>query len=96
MTEVLRRGFPGMKSVKDMPMSQDGPPPGGFPSVRIARRLPNTGPGGVTIFAVSAVVMAYGFYRVGLGNAERRAIRDEKLGARRALVPVLQVMGVFC
>lgn len=29
MTEFLRRGAPGMKSVKDMPIVQDGPPPGG-------------------------------------------------------------------
>ena len=29
MTEFLRRGAPGMKSVKDMPVVQDGPPPGG-------------------------------------------------------------------
>ncbi|GMH45746.1 hypothetical protein BSKO_13709 [Bryopsis sp. KO-2023] len=90
MTETLRRGFPGMKSVKDMPVMQDGPPPGGFPSVRYARRIPSTGPTGFTIFAVSTVVMAYGFYRVGQGNAERREFREAKRAARRALVPVLQ------
>ena len=45
-------------------MVQDGPPPGGFPSVRIARRIPSTGPGGFTVFAVSAAIMAYGFYLV--------------------------------
>ena len=43
---------------------QDGPPPGGFPSVRIARRIPSTGPGGFTVFAVSSAIMAYGFYLV--------------------------------
>ena len=47
-----------------MPVLQDGPPPGGFPSVRIARRIPSTGPGGFTLFAVSTGIMAYGFYLV--------------------------------
>lgn len=50
MTEFLRRGAPGMKSVKDMPVVQDGPPPGGFPAVRYARRVPSTGPSGFTLF----------------------------------------------
>ena len=56
--------MPLMQSVKDMPVVQDGAPPGGFPSVRIARRIPSTGPGGFTVFAVSASIMAYGFYLV--------------------------------
>lgn len=47
-----------------MPVVQDGPPPGGFPSVRYARRLPSTGPTGFTLFAVTAVIMAYGFVKV--------------------------------
>lgn len=38
-------------SIKDLPILQDAPPPGGFPSIRIERRLPNTGPTGVAIFA---------------------------------------------
>lgn len=49
-----------------MPVVQDGPPPGGFPSVRYARRLPSTGPTGPTLFLVSGAIMAYGFYLVGL------------------------------
>lgn len=43
---------------------QDMPPVGGFPSIRIQRRLPSTGPTGVAIFAVGAAVMAYGYYNV--------------------------------
>lgn len=39
------------QSVKDMPIVQDGPPPGGFPAVRYARRVPSTGPSGFTLFA---------------------------------------------
>ena len=53
-----------LQSVKDMPVLQDGPPPGGFPSIRYARRLPSTGPTGFTIFAFATAIMAYGFYRV--------------------------------
>ena len=47
-----------------MPAIQDGPPPGGYPAIRFARRIPNTGPSGFTLFAVAAAVMAYGFYKV--------------------------------
>lgn len=55
-----------VQSVKDMPVVQDGPPPGGFPSIRYARRIPSTGPTGFTLFAIGTAVMAYGFYRVSL------------------------------
>jgi hypothetical protein len=37
-----------------MPVVQDGPPPGGFPAVRYARRVPSTGPTGFTLFAGAA------------------------------------------
>jgi GRIM-19 protein len=66
---------PAMQSVKDMPIVQDGPPPGGFPSVRYARRLPSTGPTGPTLFLVSGAIMAYGFYLVGLYSALPPAMR---------------------
>lgn len=52
------------QSVKDLPILQDAPPPGGFPSIRIERRLPSTGPTGVAIFAMLGAVMGYGFYKV--------------------------------
>ena len=54
-----------LQSVKDLPIVQDAPPPGGFPSFRIERRLPSTGPTGITLFTVAAAVMGYGFYQVG-------------------------------
>jgi len=73
-----------------MPVIQDGPPPGGFPAVRYARRIPSTGPTGFAMFAVGGIIMAYGFYRVGQGNRIRRQEADELLQARRALVPFLQ------
>lgn len=62
----------GMKSVKDLPVAQDGPPPGGFPAIRYARRIPNTGPTGATIFGVTALLMGYGFYRMINNNHLRR------------------------
>lgn len=90
MSEYMRRGTPGLKSIRDLPIQQDGPPPGGFPSIRYARRVPSTGPTGVTLFMVGAVVMAYGFYKVGQGNHARREEKNEILQARKALVPFLQ------
>ena len=53
-------------------MLQDGPPPGGFPSIRYARRIPSTGPTGFTLFAVGTAVMAYGFYKVRLPGPSHR------------------------
>lgn len=47
-----------------MPVLQEAPPPGGFPSIRIERRLPNTGPTGVAIFGIVGAIMSYGFWQV--------------------------------
>lgn len=79
-----------MKSVKDMPVIQDGPPPGGFPAVRYARRIPSTGPSGVTLFTVAGLIMGWGLYKVGQSNKERRLVKAEGLERRVALVPFLQ------
>lgn len=78
------------KSVNELPVKQDGPPPGGFPSIRYARRVPSTGPAGATVFGVALMVMGYGLYKVGQGNRERRALKEEKKAARMAVVPALQ------
>eukprot|EP01018_Ginkgo_biloba_P030192 Gb_04415 [translate_table: standard] len=72
MTEAAIRAKRGMVSVKDMPMLQDGPPPGGFPPVRYVRRIPNKGPGAVAVFLTSFGVIAWGMYQVGQGNKHRR------------------------
>jgi NADH dehydrogenase (ubiquinone) 1 alpha subcomplex subunit 13 len=61
-----------MQSIKDLVSRQEASPPGGFPAIRYARRLPSTGPTGATLFAVGAVVSAYGFYKVGVQNGKRR------------------------
>ncbi len=63
-----------MKSVKDLPVVQDGPPPGGFPSIRYARKIPDTGPTGTALFGVAALVMGYGFYRMINNNYKRRCV----------------------
>lgn len=73
-----------------MHVVQDGPPPGGFPAVRYARRVPSTGPGGVTLFGVGIALMAYGMYQVGQSNRERRGVMDERTELRAALIPFLQ------
>ncbi|KAF3507360.1 hypothetical protein F2Q69_00001562 [Brassica cretica] len=87
MTETMIRKKPGMASVKDMPLLQDGPPPGGFLPVRFARRISNTGPSAMAIFRCFCLG---GMYQVGQGNKIRRALKEEKYAARRAILPILQ------
>ncbi|KAJ7004688.1 hypothetical protein NC653_009512 [Populus alba x Populus x berolinensis] len=72
MTEAVIRNKPGMASVKDMPILQDGPPPGGFAPVRFARRIPNKGPSAMAIFLAAFGAFSYGMYQVGQGNKVRR------------------------
>lgn len=90
MTEVIIRRRKGMTSVQDLPVLQDGPPPGGFPPVRYSRKIPNSGPGGVAVFLVSSVVISWGLYQVGQGNRKRRALKQEKFTARQATLPFIQ------
>ncbi|XP_076912904.1 NADH dehydrogenase [ubiquinone] 1 alpha subcomplex subunit 13-A [Bidens hawaiensis] len=90
MTEAAIRNKPGMASVKDMPLLQDGPPPGGFAPVRYARRIPSKGPSAVAIFLAAFGAFSWGMYQVGKGNKIRRAIKEEKYAARRAILPMLQ------
>jgi NADH dehydrogenase (ubiquinone) 1 alpha subcomplex subunit 13 len=54
------------------------PPPGGFEAVRYKRNLPFRGPSGLAILGAVAAVCAYGFYRVGKGNLERRCVYPYK------------------
>ena len=48
------------------------PPAGGFEAIKYKRNLPFRGPSGVVILGAVAAISAYGFYRVGLGNLEKR------------------------
>jgi NADH dehydrogenase (ubiquinone) 1 alpha subcomplex subunit 13 len=69
------------------------PPPGGFEAVRYKRNLPFRGPSGLAILGAVAAVCAYGFYRVGKGNLERRDLQREKVWSRIHLVPLLLAEG---
>ncbi|KAE9450647.1 hypothetical protein C3L33_17463, partial [Rhododendron williamsianum] len=88
MTEASIRHKPGMTSVKDMPLLQDGPPPGGFAPVRFARRIPNKGPSAVAIFLTTLASSPGACTR----DSEMRTweIKEEKYAARRAILPMLQ------
>ncbi|EMS55021.1 hypothetical protein TRIUR3_11800 [Triticum urartu] len=90
MTESMVRNKPGMASVKDMPVLQDGPPPGGFAPVRYARRIPNKGPSAIALFLTTFGAFSWGMYQVGQGNKVRRALKEEKIAARSAILPMLQ------
>ncbi|KAG6522168.1 hypothetical protein ZIOFF_019305 [Zingiber officinale] len=72
MTEAQVRKKPGMTSVREMPLLQDGPPPGGFAPVRYARRIPSKGPSAAAIVIAAFGVISWGFYQVGQGNKIRR------------------------
>ncbi|CAG8622691.1 989_t:CDS:2 [Paraglomus brasilianum] len=82
--------------------TQDLPPEGGFPSVRYQRNLPKRGPSGSVLLLGVTLISAYGLYRLGQTNLERRNIptsklfyRDreldrEKYWSRIHLIPLLQ------
>ena len=51
---------------------RDMPPEGGFPAIKYKRNLPFRGPSGVVILGAVTAICAFGFYRVALGNLEKR------------------------
>jgi hypothetical protein len=53
---------------------RDMPPAGGFEAIRYKRNLPLRGPSGLAILAGVTALCAYGFYRVGKGNIEKRCV----------------------
>ena len=50
------------------------PPAGGFEAVKYKRNLPVKGPGAYAILGGVTAICAYGFYRIGKGNLERRCV----------------------
>ena len=52
------------------------PPPGGFEPVKYKRNLPLHGPSGLVILGGVTAVCAYGFYRLGKGNLEKRYVES--------------------
>ena len=65
MTKVVIKKKPGMASVKDIPILQDGPPLGSFLLIKYAQRLPTKGPNAMAIFLVAFGVFFYGIYQAG-------------------------------
>jgi hypothetical protein len=51
---------------------RDMPPAGGFEAIKYKRNLPFRGPGSLVILGGVTGICAYGFYRLGKGNLERR------------------------
>ncbi|KAL7425222.1 hypothetical protein Q5752_000910 [Cryptotrichosporon argae] len=68
---------------------QDMPPAGGYEAVRYRRSLPIRGPGGAVVFSAITAVCAFGFWRVGAGNLEKRELRREQAWSRIHLVPLV-------
>lgn len=50
------------------------PPQGGYETIRYKRNLPFRGPGGAVVIGAVTAICAYGFYRVGMGNLEKRYV----------------------
>ncbi|KAI0638396.1 GRIM-19 [Trametes polyzona] len=69
------------------------PPPGGFEAVKYKRNLPFRGPSALVILGGVTAVCAYGFYRVGKGNLQKRELQREKVWSRIHLVPLLLAEG---
>jgi NADH dehydrogenase (ubiquinone) 1 alpha subcomplex subunit 13 len=90
MGEFLKRGFPGLQSIKDLPILQDRPPPGGFPSIRVDKRLPSTGPTGAVLIGVGLAVMAYGHYKLSIYSHDIKSEAEEIRAIRQTILPVLQ------
>jgi hypothetical protein len=57
---------------------RDMPPAGGFEALRYKRNLPLRGPSGLAILGGVTALCAYGFYRVGMGNIEKRWVLTRK------------------
>ncbi|GBE79908.1 hypothetical protein SCP_0211100 [Sparassis crispa] len=62
------------------------PPAGGFDAIKYKRNLPFRGPSGLVILGGVTAVCAYGFYRVGLGNTEKRCVESSDCRFWNALV----------
>ncbi|KAF9057919.1 GRIM-19 [Panaeolus papilionaceus] len=69
------------------------PPAGGFGAIKYKRNLPYKGPGAYVILGGVTAICAYGFYRLGKGNLERRELQREKVWSRIHLVPMLMAEG---
>ncbi|CBX98018.1 hypothetical protein IAQ61_010122 [Plenodomus lingam] len=71
-------------------MPQDMPPSGGYNPVQYKRNLPARGFRPAAYLVGTAVLMTYGFWRVGQGIREHNELAREKMWARIHLIPALQ------
>lgn len=69
---------------------QDMPPKGGYKPLSFGKKLTTPRVSGPALFMVTAGVVAAGFYMMGQGNVNRRALKQEKREARAAIIPYLQ------
>ena len=61
---------------------RDMPPAGGFEAIKYKRNLPLRGPSGLVILGGVTAVCAYGFYRLGKGNLEKRYVEPLQWSTR--------------
>lgn len=61
------------------------PPAGGFEAVKYKRNLPFRGPGALVILGGVTGICAYGFYRLGKGNLEKRSVAINTTGRESIL-----------
>ncbi|VVA89975.1 unnamed protein product [Arabis nemorensis] len=85
---------PGMVSVKDMPLLQDGPPPGGSSPVRYARRISNTRRSAMAMFLAIAMsgALAWGMYHVGQGNKIRSLLPEAEKKPDPRLIEIINLL----
>ncbi|CAO1634746.1 unnamed protein product [Sympodiomycopsis kandeliae] len=69
--------------------NQDLPPKGGYEPIRYRRNIPTKGPSGVAILGGVFAICAYGFWKVGQGNVEKRELRREHVWSRIHILPLL-------
>ncbi|ONM19230.1 putative isoprenylcysteine alpha-carbonyl methylesterase ICMEL2 [Zea mays] len=89
MTESLVQNKPGMASIKEMPVVQDGPPPGGFAPVRFAHRIPTSARGtrGTRSLSLMWLIFSYKAWGALLGrrNFPQGTISDMVSDASEAI-----------
>ncbi|KAI9436618.1 hypothetical protein H4582DRAFT_1962142, partial [Lactarius indigo] len=69
------------------------PPTGGFEAVMCKRNPPLREPSGLAILGGVTALCAYGFYRIGEGNIEKRELQREEIWSRIHLGPLLLAEG---
>ena len=69
---------------------QDGPPKGGYPSVKYRRSIPGGGLSSLALVSGIGGCFVFGMYKVIMANRERREFQREEFDIRQSIVPFLQ------